>query len=342
LDDLIIRALQGRTTDEEVERLRSWREASPDHEEHYQRFAAVWRATRDYQRRLRPSEPPIDATLARIRTHGSGRRRRGRSFLTHAAAAAAALVVGVVAVTQTDRAAPIEQMSEFVTGAGETATVRLNDGTIVRLAPETRLVLTGAAAGRDVTLEGRAFFAVVKDPAQPFRVHTPAGLVRVHGTRFELQARREDLRVVVVEGRVGVATNGGEVEVVDRQVSHARRGEPPSVVEVAEVWSLLHWLGGFLAFESTPMTEVAEEIEHRLGVRLVIEDVAIARQTVTAWFGNEPIEEIVAVLCRLVEARCVMEGNVFRMYSRNGVPTSDRLGDARSPATSTAMEEGIR
>jgi hypothetical protein len=40
---------------------------------------------------------------------------------------------------------------------------------------------------------------------------------------------------------------------------------------------------------------------------------ALAEQTVTASFDEEPLPEIMAVICRLVEAECVLENSTIRV-----------------------------
>jgi ferric-dicitrate binding protein FerR (iron transport regulator) len=54
LDELIARSLQGRTSEAEEESLRRWRREGVQHEQRYQRVAAVWRATATYEPRARP------------------------------------------------------------------------------------------------------------------------------------------------------------------------------------------------------------------------------------------------------------------------------------------------
>lgn len=316
-DELIFRALQGRISSKEEEELRAWRKADPRHEERYQGFAAVWRVTREYDEAISTTPPPVDAVTAMDPSAGRAR-RRWHGVLWPAAAAAAAFVVGlgVAQVGSVGEVVAPEAVAEVVTGVGETATARLPDGTVVRVAPESRLVLPAAGNEREVSLDGQAFFAVVRNPEEPFMVRTPSGDARVLGTRFELAARGGHFRLLVVEGEVAVSSSDTEVSVGPRQMTHLREGEQPATVEVEDVWALLGWMGQFLAFESTPLREVRAELERRFDVRLQFDDPALADETVTVWFGDEPIEEIASVLCRLVESECAMDDSLIRMSRR--------------------------
>ena len=113
--------------------------------------------------------------------------------------------------------------SEVVTGANELATVKLGEGTVVRLAPSSRLrVLAGR--GRSVALEGRAFFAVQRMAQYPLLVRTAAGDARVLGTRFELATDDGGLRLRVVEGRVALSTSREQAEVAAGQETTIKNG----------------------------------------------------------------------------------------------------------------------
>src|SRR5207247_1917000 len=139
---------------------------------------------------------------------GSSRRfepRRGRSAarrkwpLWVAGALGAAMVGAMAVVVGHPGAAPLATdmlgfgAQEFVTGATEAATIHLRDGTVVRLAPQSRLRLTGVPGVREVTLDGRAYFAVAKLAGRPFTVKSRGGQAVVLGTRFEVDARGEEM-----------------------------------------------------------------------------------------------------------------------------------------------------
>src|SRR5690606_13338431 len=120
---------------------------------------------------------------------------------------------------------------EIITGMSESTTIRLGDGTIVRLGPESRLRVVGDRDRREVWMEGRAFFAVARDEARPFHVRTPAGDAVVLGTRFDLEAR-DDLRVLVVEGAVRLGADGKELDIESSQLGTIAPDHPPTQKEL--------------------------------------------------------------------------------------------------------------
>jgi len=226
----------------------------------------------------------------------SRRARWLRPWWAVAAAAALALAVGLPRILRTP-----ERM--FATGAGQTLTVPLADGSVVRLGPDSRLRVPEADARR-VRLSGLAFFAVAPDSAHPFLVRTARGEAQVLGTRFELRSHADSVRLVVVEGRVKLSGAGGAVEVARGGVATIAGRARPSVAQAVDLRHLLDWPQGVLIFQATPLSRVLEEVGARFGRPFVVRDSALARRTVTAWFENEPLDQVVNTVCLVVGARC--------------------------------------
>jgi transmembrane sensor len=311
IDGIIERVLRGDAAAGEAERLAAWRRASPDNERQYHTIERILAAARSMRTAgpvpRRPTAGAIiDASARRTRPLVRGRITR----LAPWAIAAAAVLVAVLNIPRPD----VSASSEIVTGAAERATVKLADGSTVRLGPSSRLRVNGES-NRDVLLEGRAFFAVAKAAGEPFYVRTSAGTATVLGTRFDLSADAGGLRLVVLEGRVALAAERNTVEVAAGEESGVRGGEAASPVRVSDPAARAEWLGSFLAFQATPLREAAIEIERLYGVRVLVADSALASATITATFTDRPIDDVVSVVCSVLNARC---------DSRNGVISISR------------------
>lgn len=312
MDELIIRAIEGHATPEELEELNRWRDASRDHEERYREIQAVWALTSVRQELDTEREVPSARTLLQptVVPPKAERRHEVRRWLRPAMAAAIALLLGVgIAHLATTPGSPDgSTVAEFRAGSVEPTTAVLEDGTIVRLAPDSRLEVALGDDARSVQLEGRAYFVVAHDPDKPFEVRTRNGDVRVLGTRFEVDARRNEFRLLVVDGRVALTAGGTEAELGAGELGRATAGSPPSVTRVDTPEALLDWMGAWVAFESTPLHRVARELEVRLGVRIQIVDPSIAERTVSGWFAEEDREDIVDMICRVADVRCTADG----------------------------------
>jgi transmembrane sensor len=230
---------------------------------------------------------------------------------------ATAAVALVVAVGVLSRETPGDAWgpAEVLTGAAEMATVQLRDGSVVRLAPASRLRVIDNADRRAVTLDGRAFFAVAPMPNRPFVVTTRLGEAKVLGTRFELATGDGELRLLVVEGRVALSARNS-VEVRGGEASAVREGLVLPPTRVADAERMEGWVGRFLVFQATPMRDVAREVEAMYHVRLVAADSAMAQRTITATFIDRPVEQVVAVICSVVNARCEWREGEVSLSSR--------------------------
>ena len=348
MDELLLRHLRKRTTEEEDAAVDEWladddegASGRPERQRALAELRRVVEAGRIADRRIAPGDPPAAedviwrAEARRAATPGSGvvrpgrrfrvlRPRRGRFDLV-AAAVVAVVGLGVwqaVASTRGDggSAGTTAATREFTTGPGETEMVRLSDGSVIRLGPESRLATAWPAnlpegAAREVSLEGEAFFAVTSDPARPFRVVTDAGTAEVLGTRFHLAADAEELSVAVIEGRVALAGPDHEVQVGAGQATRLLSGLPEPVGAAAPTGSMADWLDGFLIFHDTPLGVAIEEVEARYGTDVVVGDDTLMNQTLTMWFDSKSLTEVMTVVCSVIDARCSIDAGVVRIES---------------------------
>ncbi|HEX5435858.1 MAG TPA: FecR domain-containing protein [Gemmatimonadaceae bacterium] len=320
MDELIQRALRGEATTEEQERLATWRVLTPENERHYQQLVRLLGAARALTRGLDSASaaPSAAELLARARAAAPAairRRSRMPGWVPYAIAAAALLLLGV------DLAHPLRgglpstpaAPAEVVTGRSELATVQLGDGSVVRLAPSSRLQLAQGGDPRAVHLDGRAFFAIAHMPHHPFVVRTNAGEAKVLGTRFEIATQPRALRLVVVKGRVALSTEENSVEVHEGEESDVANGAASPPVRLVHADSLVTWVGKFLVFQSTPLRQVAAELERMYDIHVAITDAELASQTITATFTDQSATQVLAVVCQIVGARCDAQGGVVTL-----------------------------
>ena len=312
MDDVILRALDGRATPDEQRALAAWRVESPDHERRYRslgRIVGALGAVAGPPRRL-PRPTAAQLVRATAWSPASDRARRAVQWLVPALVAAGVLfAAGLARPSRPAPTAPIDAgasgLAEVETGADERSTTRLSDGSIVRLAPNSRLSLGSfSLTRREVSVDGTAFFAIARQDGAPFTVRTSAGSARVLGTQFELRASERQLRVVVVEGKVEVGDGSQSVEVSAGEMTVIGDGIAAAVSRVSNAREIVAWVGRLLVFQDTPLAQVALEIEERYGLRVEIEDAELARKVVTASFSDQPAERVVSVVCQVVDAEC--------------------------------------
>ena len=319
MDTLLLRFLRGATTPEETDQVAAWLKGSPENEERLGAMRAILDLAAEGDARIPTGHPPSAAAIIDVAEERSllpSPRRRSPSPAWVLAPIGLAAVVAAVTLglQKWDRGSPADHGSdilaeELTTGAGESATVRMSDGTVVRLGPESRLQVMSGGSGRQVTLVGRAFFAVARNEDQPFKVFTPSGSVRVLGTRFQLEANVDDMRLVVVEGSVALATPGSEVEVGAGEMTEVKLGRPGAVQKAPALAQLSsEWMGQFLVFQKTPLATAVREIEALYDVEVEVQDPGLAEKTLTMWFSSRPLEDVLTVVCSVIDASCQISG----------------------------------
>ena len=337
MDELLFRYLRKQTTEDEDRSVNAWRNRSADAKRDLADLGRMIEAGQAADLMVDPGDPPSAEQLIRKAEARGSRfaayRRPARARFVHYGGWAAAAAVAGFALWNALADSAAHDMSgkrpsqEFITASGETAMVRLEDGSVIRLGPESRLTTVAAtgwsegqspsSSARQVMLQGEAFFSVATNEEQPFRITTVAGTARVLGTRFHLAAQAGELAVVVVEGRVALAGPDQEVEVGAGQSTRIVRGTPGPVTSAPPIEDVAGWLRGFLIFRDTPLAVAMREVGERYGTEVDIADPALLERTLTMWFSSKSLEEVMTVVCGVIDASCGIGEGVVRIRARD-------------------------
>jgi transmembrane sensor len=205
----------------------------------------------------------------------------------------------------------------YVAAPGQTRTVRLADGTQVRLNAASKLTVRFAADARRVELaDAEAAFDVIHDPQRPFLISVGDSQVRVVGTEFNIRHRAGRTELTVRRGVVEVRPGSTAAEPVrlaaGQQLVH-QDGAASATVAAADPSDAFAWTEGQLIYRDRPLAEVAADLTRRFGRTVSIADARTAaiRFTGVLVTDNEP-----AVLRRLesyapVKAERVGDGVVL-------------------------------
>lgn len=209
----------------------------------------------------------------------------------------------------------------LTTAAGERLEATLEDGTVVRLAPESRVVVpAGDGAGeRVVRLRGMALFEVTEGPEAPFVARAGGLDVEVTGTAFAVRAFPGDdaEEVTVREGRVRVRSDAGGdgVAVGPGQKAVLRPGSGALRVEEVDVDRALGWTEGRLAFDAVPLGRVARAIERWYGVDVTVADTVLAERRFTGTLDGATARRAAAVVAASLGADHRVEGERVTFFA---------------------------
>lgn len=177
--------------------------------------------------------------------------------------------------------------ADYSTGAGETETVLLSDGSTVILNTETALSVDYSENRRLLTLyDGEAYFKVAPDADRPFVVSTEFGQVRALGTAFEIKEIEDKMTVTVFEHAVRVAFNQGKtIERLEQGESVAFVDHQILPIAKTDLQQAGSWRDQRLVFVDQPLQQVITELDrYRLG-KIVILDPQLASHNVTGVFN---------------------------------------------------------
>ncbi len=166
----------------------------------------------------------------------------------------------------------------IVTDTGTDYSIRLGDGTRIRLNAETTLEYPSHFTGgeRRVKLSGEAFFDVAPDAARPFIVETAGVNIEVLGTSFNVNAypSRNGICTSVESGRVAVslATNPDERVVLEPGMQAGwEKGAHGLTSRTVNVANAAMWRSGYYLFEEEDIQSVLGVLSRWYGVKFIYE-----------------------------------------------------------------------
>ena len=156
--------------------------------------------------------------------------------------------------------------------------VSLDDGSAVRLAPESKLTLPSAYGPkmRAMKLEGTAAFTVVPGKA-PFQVHARDVVVVATGTAFTVRAYPADpaVTVIVDEGTVEVRRGETRTSVAKGSSLVVGAGVSSHPATASERDAADGWRQGFYSVDGKPLRAVLPELLRWYGLNITVPDATL-------------------------------------------------------------------
>jgi len=225
---------------------------------------------------------------------------------------------------------------ENVNTSKNTITVPLPDGSMVKLAPDSRISYESgfdSLPTRDVYLSGQAFFSVKKNPHHPFRVFANEIVAKVLGTSFSVRSFEKDttIQITVSTGKVSVYSQGqttvresaapnklsGIIITPNQQLVYEKSSqefqkvllENPIMINAVSV-------NKSMVYEDAPIDKVFDDLGRDYGINIVYDSDLLRKCTVTADLANESFYHKLDLICRamgakyeVIDAQVVIQSN---------------------------------
>ncbi|MEG3123831.1 FecR family protein [Sphingomonas sp. GB1N7] len=279
------RLRSGEMTAAEHLELANWRLAGPANAAAWAQVESIWQAMDTIG-----DAPAVLAMRAAARAPMPDHRsiRWGR----YAGVAATAGLVVAISATLLPRLAPpateiaYAQPREIITSAGQRSHVALPDGSMLIVAPQSRVRLGPWDSERRVTLlQGEAHFDVAHAPRR-FVIHAAGASVTAIGTAFTVARDGTNVRTVLERGRIRVSADGGQNESVFVDPGHAvtianGRIVGTKAVDADEEGS---WTHGELVFAGAPLAEAVARYNRYAARPIRILGSGVAKMPITGRF----------------------------------------------------------
>lgn len=315
IDELILRACRGEASEGELRRLEEWRRSSPENERRFREVSRIVDLAAELEEPLDTTPVSAETVVARAEERRSSTsaaraassRWSRRRILAGVAAVAAVLVLAFGLDLWWDGTGLLsgpETRVVLETGSEDGRSTQLANGILVYLGPASSLEALETADGPTYRLQGRGFFGVPEQEDGRVVVETAAGRLTVLGTRFGVRSERDDLDLVVVEGRVRVDAPDRDFQLGPAGLGSVRDGRVENVSQADDPLDHLDWMDRAMVFQSTPLRDVAREIERRYGVQIEIRAPGVQDRTVTTAFDGQPFDEVMNIVCRVTDVTC--------------------------------------
>lgn len=177
---------------------------------------------------------------------------------------------------------------------------RLPDSTLVTLSPHSTLKYRSDAfknGQREIEMTGKAYFSVHPDLVHPFCVTGHYAVVKVLGTKFQIDEILSDsaTEVYVSSGRVLFTAKEEEegVELTKEMQACLLHGEHLPRIVPLQAPNPAAWAVGTFVYEKTSLPVVLKELSDYYHVRLTTAD---ADKTLTAEFGTDDGLDVIVSL----------------------------------------------
>jgi transmembrane sensor len=326
--EMILAYLENQISEEEFTIVQSWIDASPDNRHQLEQFRMVWEETG----LLIPAPVDVDIDLAWDKMSlkindfeentSSPKEKTGRiipfrKYILRVAAVLIPLISLAVIYLL------LLQKPEIITKETTAQSIKdtLSDGSIISLNENSTIKYPKKFKGstREVEMKGEAFFEIKHDSTKPFIIHAENAMIKVLGTSFNIKAYVDSaqIEVSVKTGRVRFSVSGqelnekdsviliaGETGIYDKSTKKIWKADLPVKQELQQEDKIL-------IFNRTSLLKVAEEIQKKYGVTIVLKNKDFENVHYSATFKNSSIDSIIQVMSNTLDLKVIKQGSKY-------------------------------
>lgn len=279
--DTLYNFFEGTASFEEEEAIRQWLESSPE------RHGVLLKERKVFDAALLLANEEIihGKQKKKLRTRQSSLRTECLKI-----AAVVLLTLGLNYVYQKwTRQEEAVGMQTITVPAGQRVSICLPDGSHVWLNARTTIQYPFSFKGdkRQISLDGQAYFDVVKNKQQPFIIRTDKATVEVFGTQFDVEAYsdKEEFETTLMSGSVRVVSASNPLDrltLTPDNKAYLENGR----LKTAKVddYNPYRWKEGLICFRNETFRNIMKDFEKYYGIRIEIENRQVLKYFYTGKF----------------------------------------------------------
>lgn len=330
---ICINSITGKITDSEKKKLEKWLTISQENQRMYNDIRDVWKKT---EPSVLPDIPDIDnewismQNILKVKKDTSEKKNnlifsifrkisialnnffQGRQAVF---VYSSAIVIVILGLFIGRNYFIFSALNEVKTLRGEKTFVTLSDGTKVHLNSESSIRCANRFTknNRRIFLYGEAFFEVTKGNGN-FIVISENAVTTVLGTKFNINTRNNNTRVVVKKGCVLVRSKNSKNEKIELNsgqmglVSGTEILEKPKSVKIEKY---LGWMENKLVFERKPVSEIIVELQRTYDTSIELIDSTLFDRTITATFDDLSLESVISSLCIALDSEYLKNDKTY-------------------------------
>lgn len=184
---------------------------------------------------------------------------------------------------------------------GQKASVTLPDGTLVWInsASSLRYGKNFSASGRNVTLEGEAYFEVAPNPEAPFTVTVGDVSVTALGTAFNVKGYPGEplVSAFLIEGSIEVCSPYEHLFVQPNEVVHYdSRDRYLQKMRVDDIRTITAWRENQFVLDDHNLLEITNLLSRQYNVTFQFTDESLKNYQYTGTLGNTSLQSILQIL----------------------------------------------
>ncbi len=229
-------------------------------------------------------------------------RKYAAIFLLGVLVTFAAILVGVFKPFSNSNSAIVELNNI----KGDKVFLTLPDGSKVSLNAKSRITYPKKfdKLNRLVTLEGEAFFEVVKDSTKPFIINTSFISIEVLGTSFNLMAYSDEstIETTLVTGKVKINRENPltkKVQSVILSPNHKAifvKESETFLMDKVDVSVPISWKDGVIVFDNELFETVVKRLGRKYDVNIELCDEKLKKYRYTFNVRNESLEQVLEII----------------------------------------------